>query len=379
VAGHPYSIALIDLQLPDGDGEKLGRQIKEDPELAETLLVLMTPLSERDRAKQIPKTLFSSYLVKPIRLSRLQDELNQLVSGQPLAIHSIETSMEARSLAFEPAIANSAVATSGQTQPANLKILIAEDNLINQKVAIRQLNSLGYAADVVTNGEEALQQLAQVSYDIVLMDCQMPILDGYGATQRLRQQEGQQQHTIVIAMTASAMPEDRDRCLEAGMDDFLSKPVLKEELMAMLERWTAPKFQDVDISDTTLELAAAPNTVVHLDCEYLQQLSEGDTGFEQELLQIFIQNVSRNLAENHRALQNRDFSAIAANAHQIKGSSGNIGALNLHQLSRELEDQSRQQNSETTSTSLVKLEQALSQFSAYVNAHYASKTDIKLS
>jgi CheY-like chemotaxis protein len=368
-ASRPFTLALIDLYLPDMDGESLGRQIKERSNLAQTLLILSAPQNERDRAKKMITTLFSAYLIKPLHLSRLQAEIRMVISGQPRLIHSGEAFIEANIQPFEPEIISQPSELSEPNKSATLKILIAEDNVINQKVAISQLKNLGYVADIADNGEEALQCLAQVDYDIVFMDCQMPVLDGYSATRELRQREKQKQHhTIVIAMTASAMQEDRDQCLEAGMDDFLSKPVRKEDLMAMLERWINPESQELKKLETT---EVTSSSVIHLDQEYLHQLSDNDTDFEQELLQVFIHNLSNILAKSDLALQNQDFQTIAANAHQLKGSSGNIGAANLHHLFRDLEEQARQQNLETTHLLLQDIEQALIQFSTYIKAHYS--------
>ena len=158
---------------------------------------------------------------KPIKASRLFDAIAIcLGANEPVAV--------------EP----TSVEVDTDTVPSrSLRILLAEDNLINQKVACKQLESLGFSVQVVANGNEVLAAMDEQPFDVVLMDCQMPLLDGYAATQEIRQREGQERHTIVIAMTASALAEDRDRCIAVGMDDFISKPVRREALKAVLERW----------------------------------------------------------------------------------------------------------------------------------------------
>ncbi len=129
-------------------------------------------------------------------------------------------------------------AENQQGSERQIRILVAEDNPVNQKVVLKQLQSLGYQAEVVNNGQEALDRLTEREYDIVLMDCQMPVMDGYRATQEIRLREGDQKHTTIIAITANAMPEDRDRCLNSGMDDYMSKPASREDLRKKVELWT---------------------------------------------------------------------------------------------------------------------------------------------
>ena len=129
-----------------------------------------------------------------------------------------------------------------QGSERKIRILVAEDNPVNQKVVLKQLQSLGYQAEVVNNGQEALDRLKERDYDVVLMDCQMPIMDGYRATQEIRSFEGDRRHTTIIAITANAMPEDRDRCMDAGMDDYLSKPASREDLRKKVEQWTRDKI-----------------------------------------------------------------------------------------------------------------------------------------
>ncbi len=247
-AGQPFDIALVDMQMPQMDGEKLCKLILLDPTLARTRLVVMTSLSLRDIAERIRKAGFGDYLIKPVKESRLFDILitclakparNEIGGRNPQIPKS------------RPPIPNDPTSKirNRTTQPPqntvkrrNLKILVVEDNAINQKVVINQLKQLGYPADCAGNGQEALDILEKKEYDIVLMDCQMPVLDGYGATVVLRKREGADRHTVVIAMTANAMKGDRERCLAAGMDDYLSKPVDMTALGAALERWEKSRF-----------------------------------------------------------------------------------------------------------------------------------------
>jgi CheY-like chemotaxis protein/signal transduction histidine kinase/CHASE2 domain-containing sensor protein len=232
----PFAIAIIDLQMSEMDGEALSRRIKSDDTLAATQLILTIPVDGHERAKQLIGSTVASYLVKPIKSSRLFNNLVNAITPSSRQPQASENLTPANNV-------NRSLDLATQNQRARVKILLAEDNTINQKVALTQLQSLGYTAEVATNGKEVLEKLSRSHYDMILMDCQMPILDGYEVTQQIRQQEGETKHTIVIALTASAMQEDLDKCMAVGMDDFISKPFRKEELLRRLEYWA--KFTGV--------------------------------------------------------------------------------------------------------------------------------------
>jgi signal transduction histidine kinase/CheY-like chemotaxis protein len=222
----PYEIAIVDMQMPEMDGETLGQKIKQDSDLKNTILVLMTSMGRRGDAKRLEKIGFAAYLTKPIRQSKLYDCLATVTGIQ-------EKAAEERPVAI---VTRHSIA---EDQKRRVRILLAEDNIINQKVALSILGKLGYSADAVANGKEAVNALEMIPYDIVLMDCQMPEMDGYESTGEIRNPESKVlDHMVpVIAMTANAMQGDREKCLEAGMDDYLTKPVKPQELFDMLEKW----------------------------------------------------------------------------------------------------------------------------------------------
>jgi CheY-like chemotaxis protein len=212
--------------MPEMDGEALGQKIKQDPDLKNTILVMMTSMGDRGDAKRLEEIGFTAYLTKPIRQSKLYDCLATV------------TGMQKKAAEERPA----AIVTQHsltEDQKRRLRILLAEDNIINQKVAISILGKLGYSADAVANGKEAVEALGMIPYDIVLMDCQMPEMDGYEATGEIRNPNSKVlDHNVpVIALTAHVMKGDREKCLKAGMDDYLSKPVKPQELSDMLEKW----------------------------------------------------------------------------------------------------------------------------------------------
>lgn len=339
--GRPFPLAVLDMQMPEVDGETLGRWIKADPQLAETQLVMMTSLGLGEHSRRAAEIGFAAYLVKPVKQSRLQEALVMALGKSS----GLSTSL----LGMSPVLPQT---TPREDRPRqSLRILLAEDNPVNQKVALRQLESLGYKADVVANGQEVLDLLQQVSYDLILMDCQMPVMDGYEATRRLRQQERRSGHrTVVIAITANAMQEDRERCLQAGMDDYLSKPVLKEDLQRVLNHWSQVIAQSAaGSSNGSASKAASPSSPGRdrdpssptlpypIDSAYLDQVSGGDRGFQRELLQVFIQDCETQLPQLRQAIAGYDAERMRRVAHRLKGASSNVGANAFCQVVRELE------------------------------------------
>lgn len=225
VNGKPFGIAILDMQMPGMDGETLGRKIKEDPKLTKTLLVMLTSLGQRGDLANLIESGFSDCLSKPIRQSQLFDCLKKVKGLQTEGVLKDESKMIKRH-------------TITEERKRKIRILIAEDNMVNQTVALRILEKHGFLANAVANGQEAVKALEMIPYDIVLMDVQMPEMDGFEATNMIRNADSKvQNHQIpIIAMTAHAMKGDRERCLEAGMDDYVSKPVQAQALLEAVER-----------------------------------------------------------------------------------------------------------------------------------------------
>ncbi|QQS55705.1 MAG: response regulator [Candidatus Competibacteraceae bacterium] len=222
----PFHVALLDMQMPEVDGAELGRRIKTCPEVERTPLVMMTSMGQRGDATRLQKIGFVGYFTKPVRQSHLHECLAMIRSRVTQARERTADQMITRHLITE-------------VTRRRVRILLAEDNVINQRVALAILKKLGYRADAVANGKEAIAALRDIPYDLVLMDCQMPEMDGYEATRSIRApQSGVLRPTVpIVAMTANAMKGDREKCLEAGMDDYISKPVQPRDLADMLERW----------------------------------------------------------------------------------------------------------------------------------------------
>jgi CheY-like chemotaxis protein len=191
----------------------------------------MSSFSQRGDGQVAHEIGIAAYLTKPVRQSQLFDCLVTVLDISGATAFQPQVSAQ-------PKLVTRHTLKENETKARKL-ILIAEDNIVNQRVAVRQLEKLGYRADVVANGLEAVEALTRIPYALVLMDCQMPEMDGYAATAAIRLREGQSKHTPIIAMTANAMEGDRERCLAAGMDDYISKPVNPEELEVVLTRFLA--------------------------------------------------------------------------------------------------------------------------------------------
>jgi signal transduction histidine kinase/DNA-binding response OmpR family regulator len=224
--GQPYDLAILDYQMPGMDGLELAQAIKADPVLAPIRMVLLSSVSQRGQRSAAQQAGIAAALTKPVRQSHLYNCLMTVMGATA-----------------ERTVVSPATHRQENAQiPLHVRVLVAEDNVINQTVAVRLLEKLGCRIDVSANGQEAVTMLAQFTYDVVLMDCQMPEMDGFAATAVIRQREAStDRHVPIIAMTANAMQGDREDCLAAGMDDYVSKPVTFETLVAMLRKWAPPQ------------------------------------------------------------------------------------------------------------------------------------------
>lgn len=259
-----------------------------------------------------------------------------------------------------------------------LKILLAEDNLTNQKLTLRQLQLLGYCADTVINGQAAVDAVQTTDYDVILMDCQMPEIDGFQATVMIRaweQQQLPQRHSIVIiAMTASDLEQDRGRAKSIGMNDYLTKPVRKEVLAALLNHWQQVILNSSDSTATKearplphQSIASEPLPVAHLNLTYLKRLSDDAPEFAVELLISFLEDSNNHLKMLREAISHQDSPQIRQIAHHIKGASANVGAMKMCSLAEQLEYQLDLTQAATTAELVDQLERSLTQIQGFLH------------
>ena len=378
--GQPYHLAILDMQMPDMDGEMLGAQIKADAQLQTTQLIMMTSLNHWGGARQALQLGFAAYLVKPVKQSRLLDSLQTTLAQIALGVAPADPQLPTqpspgKAIALSSSPPNSSCSL-GVGKTAKLKILLVEDNVINQKVTLNQLKILGYSADVAANGQEALHLLEKIPYDLIFMDCQMPVLDGYSATQEIRRIEGRDRHTIIVALTANAMREDRVRCINAGMDDYLSKPILKEKLANKLNYWSQVLLsqketfmnEPTSMISTSTPAAPSPNPMALIDWNHLHQVCDGNEEFELELLQTFADDVKVHLAAMAQTIAEQNYQVLEQQAHYLKGASGNVGLTGMHAIASELELQARQHQLEQAPEQLQKMQTDLQTLEAILMA-----------
>ena len=230
----PFGVAIIDCQMPRMDGFELGQAIRADPLLAPTRLVLLTSIGLRGQSEKAKRAGINANLPKPVHRSHLYECLSRIVERPAISADAMDSDFTSPK---EGVVTRHGIKEA--TGASSARILMAEDNSVNQKVAVCMLEKLGYRVDVVANGLEAVEAIARIRYALVLMDCQMPELDGWEATARIRKREKEHgsERLPIIAVTANAMSGDREKCLNAGMDDYLAKPVKLDQLKALLVRW----------------------------------------------------------------------------------------------------------------------------------------------
>src|SRR5215218_10319405 len=319
-SGEAYDLAILDMQMPGMNGIQLARAIGDEPAIPLPRMVLLTSigLNINEEAREAGVEVV---LNKPVRQSQLYDALATMMAA---------TSEPAREPS--PAEAGSRARPEGEVG----HVLLAEDYPVNRMVAIAMLERSGYRVDAVGNGKEAVEALSGVPYAAVLMDVQMPEMDGYEATAEIRRREGSGPRTPIIAMTANAMQGDREKAIEAGMDDYVAKPVGREELEAVLRRWISRPEDGPSVQN---DEDPGPPTI---DLSVLESRRGPQKGGEPDklarIVNLFVEDVPIQLAAIRRAVERGEAQEVEEKAHMLKGGSGYMGAARLAQMCARLEE-----------------------------------------
>ena len=327
-AGDPFRFALLDLSLPGIGGAELGRLIAADPRLHRTALLSMVPLGQRSLASPA----FAGCVSKPVLESRLRATLLQALAQD-----------KARRA---PAAAPAAAPPEDAGRIGRAKILVAEDNPTNREVAVAILEKLGYDAHAVTNGAEAVAELQHTRYDLVLMDCEMPEMDGYEATRYIRAHEPHR-HIPIVAVTAEAMLGDREKCMQAGMNDYVAKPVPPEVLARVIAN--------------CLRASREPGPAAFDESEMLQRLM-GDRELASKVIGGFLKAVPRQLLTLQKRLEEGDAGGIRLQAHALKGAAASVSAEALCAAATELEQAGIQGQLPRAAQLLPRLQEQLERF-----------------
>jgi CheY-like chemotaxis protein/HPt (histidine-containing phosphotransfer) domain-containing protein len=336
--GTPYDLAILDVIMPGKDGLQLARELQSHPAGSGIRLVVMTSMLQRGHAEQARQAGAMGYLPKPVRHDELRDCLRTV-----LGMSESQQPQAAQPLSIVPQLVTRHTVAENVQHP---RILVVEDNIVNQKLAVRMVEKLGYKPDVVENGQEALTALAKGDYAAILMDCQMPVMDGFETTRSIRAREasvasgdspdgspnrsdGAPQstpHIPIIAVTANAMQGDRERCLATGMDDYLAKPIKLDELRSALARWaSAPPNVVLPGKQKPVPTTADPTRGIFDPAKMYQNIGCDSELFAQ-LVCLFLDRHQTMLTDIRTALADADPITVERMAHTFKGTAGNLCA-----------------------------------------------------
>ena len=343
--GRPYEVAILDLMMPEMDGIELAGSIYTDPALRNVRLIMLA--SGLTRRHDAAAAGIREYLTKPARQSLLFDAVaNAAAVREPT----------------RPVLAEPAPSPNGAAKGQGPPILVVEDNAVNQAVAEAMLARRGHPVDVAHDGLEAVEAIFAGRYAAVLMDCQMPEMDGYEATAEIRRREGDSAHIPIIAMTAHSMKGDRERCLAAGMDDYISKPLRADVLDATLARW----LEGETGNEPSTEVMSAGNGVTDknpIDIDTLDRLRSEVAGPGQEdaldpIIASFLESAPSRVAAIAKAVDSGEQEATSQAAHALKGASSTFGAVQLASICSALELAGREGDLEQARSLIPNLEEA---------------------
>ncbi|NOZ87944.1 MAG: response regulator [Deltaproteobacteria bacterium] len=345
-AGQPYDIVIMDAQMPEMDGIELASRIRAEECLSGIPLVMLTSFGARGDASALAKAGFDAYLTKPVKKQVLFDCLTTVIGT-----HAAKTDSNREPGDFEKPEKSMLTRHSLEEKKKHaFRILLAEDNRTNQIVALRMLEKLGYSADVVENGQQAVDKVKTEKYDLVFMDCQMPGMDGYEATRAIRRLDrgATSSKVPIVAMTAYAMEGDREKCIESGMDDYLAKPIRGAGLEKMLKKWGAkeipthenagkgPERRENSIKEDNAA-GTNENTKILFDEEALLDRLQGDRFLAGQVMTAFLGDAPNLVEQLKAALSDGNKDETHRLAHSLKGAAANVGAEHLREKALEIE------------------------------------------
>ncbi|MBI5295412.1 MAG: response regulator [Chloroflexi bacterium] len=352
-SGNPYHIVLLDMQMPVMDGEQTAREIKSDPLIAEAKIIILTSIGQRGDAARLEALGCAGYLLKPVKQQMLFEALSAVLELD----HEEKKGLITRHTLSE--------------QRRGLRVLLAEDNPVNQKLAVLILQRSGYSVDTVENGQAALEQALRGNYDAILMDVQMPEMDGCEATRRIRTARTGSRIPI-IAMTAHALKGDRDRCLEAGMDDYLTKPIERDVLLQTLDKWIqVPEGVRARVETPTPPVPAAapaPSAADEAPMDYDEALLrfDNDRAFLESMCAELIAGIPTRISDMRNDLQMGNANDFFRHAHNLKGMVANFSARPLVRLAAEMEALGRTEDLTNASALLAQMDVEFDRLRAFL-------------
>jgi two-component system, sensor histidine kinase and response regulator len=356
-AAHEYDLILLDGHMPELSGFDVAEAMMGRPHLMGSTVMMLTSGGQRGDASRCRALGVGGYLVKPISQSELYDAIVLTLAERDRVTRPMPLDSQTR-----PPEAQLVTRHTVVESRSRCKVLLAEDNAVNQKLAVRLLEKMGHSVKVANNGQEALEMTAQETFDLVLMDMQMPVMGGVDATMAIRQREkGGTAHLPIIAMTANAMQGDRETCLDAGMDGYVSKPINTALMAAEMERvWAATKSVATRRPEPTAQLVEPKEEVLpDLDSTEALERFGGDAELLHEIAEAFRADASVRVAELNAAIQSQNGPALVRAGHSLMGSAGNLSALNLYRLAQRLEHSGKVADFNTASATFALVPKAL--------------------
>ncbi|MGB2697545.1 MAG: response regulator [Candidatus Zixiibacteriota bacterium] len=352
--GKHFDLVLLDMQMPEMDGEQTLRAIKDDPAVSDTVVIILTSIGTRGDAARLEALGCAGYLMKPIKQSQLYDAIITI-----LGLQKTRTKVKPIPIVTRHTIA--------EQKRRTVHILLVEDNPMNQKLAVALLKRAGYSVHPVENGVKAIEALKRTAYNLILMDVQMPEMNGFEATKAIRQMEDEKKHIPIIAMTAHAMKGDKERCLKAGMDDYVSKPIEPQELFDAIEKWT--KFQDHREAIKEQIYIKKENQLKDIPIELETAIDRfcGDRELFEKMLEEFLDFVPKQLRILDKAVKKGDVETVDREAHSLKGLAAQLSVNGLADLSLNLELLGRKGNLVGANDELDKMRTEFQHLKEYIN------------